>query len=141
MNPRSQPRRRRGTSLLEVVSASILIGVIMVPSLDLLRQTQDANEQLEINHAMTTLGVSTLEEQLAAASRDFRAATINGDFRRHRLADVKFRARRSESLADGGMPGRLISVVVTIWHDRDDDGRRDADEPGFTFASKVVRDS
>ena len=125
--------------MLEVVSAGLLVGVIVVPTLSLFRDSMESSEKVEIANAMATLAVGKLEDQLAASVDNFVPATLVGDFKNEGYPEIHFSSRRSDLVSQGGAPGELMAVTVNVWRDLDNDDRPDADEPSYLFASKVAR--
>ena len=45
----------------------------------------------------------------------------------------------TDSAASGGAPNSLAVITVTSFEDANGDGRRDANEPAVTFATKIAR--
>lgn len=135
----SSSHRRRGYTLLEVVSAGVLIGIIVVPSMTLFRDSMEVSESVEIANAMTTLAVGKLEDQLAASLDNFTSTTETGDFAAEEHPEIRYVSRRSDRTADGGSPGQLMAVTVTVWRDQNSNRVHDVAEPSYLFASKVAR--
>lgn len=139
MNGRASAAQRRGYTLLEVVSAGVLVGIIVVPSLTLFRDSMQVSENVEVANAMASLGVGKLEDQLAAAVDNFVPVTVDGDFGAEDYPEVHFKSQRSDRAADGGVPGQLMAVTVNVWRDINGNNVQDVAEPSFLFASKVAR--
>lgn len=132
-------RKRPGYTLLEVISASIIIGVIMAPSARLLRDTLKTSNQVETTSVLATLGVSKLEEQLGVAAHSFSDDAFGDSFAAEGYPELRFQVIRSQNRRNGGIPGFLMAVLVDAWHDRDSDGRLDRDEPRLQFVGKVTQ--
>lgn len=135
---RGTPRKRRsGYTILEVISASVIIGLVMAPSAALLRDILQTSSEVETTNVLATLGVSKLEEQLGVASHSFRNDSFGDTFADAGHPELRYRVVRTQTRRDGGIPGFLMAVIVDVWHDRDGNGQLDRDEPRLQFVSKV----
>ena len=56
---------RQGTTLLELVAASTVIAVTLVPALRIMRDSLRVSRQLEVREAMATIAMSVLEQESA----------------------------------------------------------------------------
>lgn len=131
--------RRGGHSLLELVAASFVITIALVPALRLMRDSLKAGRNAETAILMSTLCASKLEEQLALSAADWQPIQTNGDYAADGYPSLRFQVQKSDSLADGGIAGSLMSIVATVWHDRNGDSAWSADEPRVVYASKLAR--
>jgi hypothetical protein len=135
----SRMARPRGHTLLELVGATTVIALALVPALRLMRDSIRAVSNLERSNLLATFCASKLEEQLQRTAANWVPATITGDFSAEGYPDLKFSVVRSEALADGGIPGDLMSISVTAWEDRLANDTWDAGELQVNFASKLAR--
>ena len=119
---------RRGYTMLEVISACAIIGIIMAPSAALLRDTMQSSHRVETTNVLATLGVSKLEEQLGVAAYQFRNGSTTDTFASEGHPELRFAATRTQTSRDGGIPGFLMAVTVDVWHDEDGDERLDDSE-------------
>ena len=131
--------RRFGQSMLELVAASTLVGVALVPALRIMSQSLKVSRYLQISEAMATYGASTLERSLAQTSTSWSTTTETGNFSAEGYASIAYTVLKSDSVSDGGIPNDLMAVHVTTWDDRNGNGVKDSGEPAVTFASKVAR--
>jgi len=138
-----QRRRRcssqRGQTLLELVGATTIIALALVPALRLMRDSVRVVGELGASNLLATLCASTLEEHLQRTAAVWSATAVSGDFATDGYAGLRFAVVRSDAVADGGIPGSLMSITVTTWEDRTANSTWDAGEPRVTFASKLAR--
>ncbi len=132
-------RRRRGQTLLELVGATTIIALTLVPTLRITRDSlRVGRDTAQANH-LATFAASKLEEHLLLTAGAWSATNLAGDFAADGFPGLKFRVTRSDNAMDGGIPGALMAITATAWDDRDDDDEWDAGEPRSVFASKLAR--
>ena len=129
--------RRAGYSLLEVVAASALIAVALVPALAILRDGMALSRDVDNRQLLLTYGVSKLEDQQALTAQSWTNGTDNGDFSSDGHASVRFIAVRSDAVVDGGLPDRLMNITVTTYWDADNDDTLDATELQILMTTKL----
>lgn len=128
-------RQRRGGSLLELVAASTIIAVALVPSLRMMRDAVRISRETETANLMATFAVSKLEEHLVLTAGNWNTSDTSGDFSAENYPDVLFTVVRT----DEGVGTGLMSLTATVWDDRDDSGEWEAGEPRSVFATKVAK--
>ncbi len=139
MGPVQQRRyRRRGQTLLELVAASTIIAIALVPALRIMRDSVRVGRQTETANLLSTLSASMLEEHLALTAANWSTATASGTFATEGYPAVRYQVTRSDTAGDGGIPGVLMSIISTVWEDLDSDGSWDSGEPRAVFASKLA---
>ena len=126
-------------SLLEVVLASTICAIALVPALALLRDGIALADSIDTRHQILLCGVSKMEEQLAIVAATWSAGTIAGDFSADGYPGIRFTATRSDSAANGGITDRLMNVSVTAYSDDDNDGTMDANEMQTTLTTKISK--
>ncbi len=131
--------RRCAHTLLELVAAASLLAATLAPALRILRDALEHSRRVESLHLLTTSCVSKLEEHLCLAGATWLETAVAGDLAAEGYPDVRFRVVRSQNALDGGIPDRLMSVVVTVWSDTDSDGALDAGEPSAVMGGKVAK--
>jgi hypothetical protein len=139
MRRRVRFTEHRGQTLLELVAATTIIALTLVPTLRMMRDALRVARDTEGANRVATGAASKLEEHLLLTAGDWSTTTSTGDFTAIGYSNVKFQVLRSDDPADGGVPGSLMAVTVTVWEDRDDDDVWDAGEPRSVFASKLAR--
>lgn len=142
MKPQPIRRRsfRRGTTLLELVAASTVIAIALVPALRIMRDSLRVSRQLEVREAMATIAMSVLEQESARVSGQWTMQTIThrDPGRSSGYPSVIAVSTSSDSLAKGGIPGSLAVVNVTAFEDTNRTGSLDKNEPSITFATKIA---
>ena len=139
--PRLPARQhRRGTTLLELVAASTVIAIALVPALRIMRDSLRVSRQLEVREAMATIAMSVLEQESARVSGQWtmQTTTHRDPGRNSGYPSVIAISTTSDSLAQGGIPGSLAVVNVTAFDDVNRTGSLDNNEPSITFATKIA---
>jgi Tfp pilus assembly protein PilE len=131
-------RRQAGQTLLELVAASTIIAVALVPALRIMRDSVRVGRDTETANLLATLSASKLEEHLALTAANWTTTTTAGNFTPEGYPLVKFQVAKSDAVSDGGIPGVLMSVTSTVWEDDDNDGGWDSGELRSVFASKLA---
>ncbi|REJ69003.1 MAG: hypothetical protein DWQ31_06160 [Planctomycetota bacterium] len=132
-------RTRSGQTLIELVAATTMMAIAIVPGLELMRDGVRVSRELEAASAMTTLCVSKLEEHLADSAAAWTTTTTSGNFASEGYASLRYSVTRSDEASDGGITNRLMALSVTVWEDADGDTTLDAEESQVTFSTKVAR--
>jgi hypothetical protein len=130
---------RPGQTLLELVGATTIIAVALVPALRLMRDSIRISGELETANLLATFCASKQEEHLQLAAANWTTGIIGGDFAAEGCPQLRFQVVRSDANADGGIPGELMAVTVTTWEDRSGNGVWEAGEPRAVFATKLAR--
>lgn len=143
------PRRssRSGQSLLELVAATTIIAITLVPALRMMRDSLRVGRETETSNLMATLAASRLEEYLLLSAgqwgsipqgNSWNTTTDTGNYAAEGYPNLKFSVVRTDS-APEGIASRLLSITATVWNDLDNDNVWDAGESRSTFASKLAR--
>lgn len=129
---------RRAYSLLEVVMATLLMGLAIIPAMKFMSSAIHSGYELETWNQMNVLAVSKLEEQLSVAANDFLTGSDSGTFTEPGLTGLRYMATRSTAAGDGGIEDQLMVIQVTVWNDEDGDTSLDASERQVTYATKLA---
>ncbi len=137
---RQIPRTRTGHSLLELIAASTIAAIVIVSTLNLMRESMELSRDLESRSLVATLGMSMMEQHLGQVSAVFTTGPgeFDGSFQNDGREDIRFVVTRSDSAADGGIPDRLMVVTTTVWEDINGNRAIDRGEPRVEYASKVA---
>jgi len=130
---------RRGQTLLELIAATSMMAIALVPGLQLMRDGMQVSRELEMAGVMTSLCVSKLEEHLAISAATWAMTTTTGTFSTEGYPRIRFSVVRSDSSGDGGITDELMAVTATVWEDVDSDTTLDNGEPKVVLASKIAR--
>lgn len=131
--------RRRGNTLLELVAASTVLALALVPALRIMRDSVLIGSDLELSNAMSTLCAGRLEETLAKISATWNTTSEAGNYSSIGYTTLKYAVTKSDAPANGGIVNRLIAVTVTVWEDADGDNVLDTGEKKVQFSGKVAK--
>ena len=134
----SRTHRLRGTTLLELIAATALSAMVIVPATALMRDGLDLSRRVERQGVMTALCVGKLEQQLALSTASFLAGGSSGDFSGEGYPELRYTITASDDSSDGGIPDRLMAISATVWHDADGDSSLDAGETQVNFSTKTA---
>lgn len=132
-------RRPAGQTMLELIAATVIIMIALVPALKLTRQRFANTKELEHSELRLTLCTSKLEEELARTASQWDLNTQRGNFQTAGYSDVRFLVSKSDAVAAGGIPDALATIDVTVWHDLDANGTLDPDELSVRLATKLAK--
>lgn len=129
-------RQPAGSSLIDVVVATVLTAAVLVPSTRVLRQSISTSKNLEVKHELLVRCESLLETELQSVSQGKSLRTTRG-----RIATdagrLNYELVASDRTALGGIPGQLIGVSATVWLDTVPNNRRDSQESYVCLYSKI----
>lgn len=129
----------RGHTLVELIAATLLTGAALVPALKLMRDATEISRETESRNILAILCDSELEEQLSLAAATWTPATLSGTFAAEGYPGIRYVDNVSDSVSDGGIPDRLMAVMVTVWDDANSNGSLDASEISVVMRSKTAK--
>lgn len=132
-------QNRKAYSLLEVVAATFLLGLAIVPAMNFMTASIHAGYELERWNQMNLLAVGQLEQQIALSAAQFQEGSQSGTFPDAGLEGLRFTASRTTSSAAGGIEDQLMVVSVTVWEDESANASLDSTEPQVTYVTKVAK--
>ena len=138
-SPGKTKQNRLGFSLLEVIAASALMALALVPALAIFRDGMALSRGVDTQELLLTYGVRELEDQLASTAAAWANGTSNGDCAGDGHASIRYTAVRSDNPVDGGITNRLMNITVTTYHDADNDDVMDASEQRVVMTTKLGR--
>ena len=137
--PEDQPMRRmrftvrRGQTLLELVGATTVIAIALVPALRIMRDCIRLGRNSETANLMSTLSTSKLEEHLVSTAANWNATTDAGGF-------TGYPTLRDQVVkTDEGVGSGLMNITSRVWEDTNGNQTWDAGELGTSFATKLAR--
>ena len=136
---KTRSRRHSGQTLVELVAASLMLSVALVPGLRLLREGMKLSHKVETASIMSTLSASKLEQYMALAGATWDKTAASGSFASEGYANLRYSIVRSDDSVDGGIPDELMTITSTVWNDLDGDTTLDADEPDIVYSTKIAR--
>ena len=132
-------RSCRGQSMLELVAATTIISIALVPALQLTRKSLVRMDELEIHEDVLSYCTGKLEQHLALTAASWNLVDDEGDFSVEGRPELHFQVTKSDAIASGGTPDSLAIVTVTVWHDQDGGNDIDADEPQIQLNAKIAK--
>lgn len=132
-DPNRTIRFRRGQSLLEVIAASTIVAIALVPALKLMRDSIRNGRQTEIANVLATYSMSKLEEHLARTVANWNTNTDAGAVPNY--AGLRFQVTK----VDEGLGSGLMRITSTAYEDANGNGTWDVGERNAVFVCKVAR--
>jgi len=131
----NQKRRstRRGASLIDVATGSMLLAILLIPSVQLIGESQSANRRLTDRDTMLFEAEQLIESTKVALSEtapfDAAYATPIDVVSSIAVTDGPDLTSRLRVAADASLPAaKLLTIMVDLWHDSDGDRQLDATE-------------
>lgn len=138
MNGKHGPKHRNrvcGQTLLELVGATTIIAIALVPSLKLVRDSMRVSRESEIANLLATVSASKLEEHLVRTAGVWDTTADTDLIPGYEAQLLRFRVDKVDEGAG------LMRIVSRAWQDTNDNGNWDADEMQVNFASKLARNA
>ena len=135
---RRRSKTHRGFSLVEVIGATALLAGTLTPTLEAMRAAMAQSREMTVRRLLANYAVRVLEEQIATSMQAWPSGTNTGDFAVDGQAAIRFVAVTSDASVDGGIPGRLMHVAVTVYEDADGDDALDTGELNVQFRTKIA---
>jgi hypothetical protein len=143
-------QRRRGNTLIELVAATTIMTIALVPALRLMRDALAVEEDIEYATAMSTLCANqleqslsktagSLEQSLSKTAGSWNTTTESGNYSSIGYSRLKYTVTKSDAPANGGLTGTLIAFTATVWDDTDLDGILDVGEKYVQFSTKLAK--
>lgn len=130
-------RTRSGSSLVDVIAASLLTGMVLLPSMRIMRESIATNERLQIRQEMLTQCESVLEIAMQAASKKVTNDTKAGRFT-FGESTLEYTVISTDNESMGGLPGEMTAVISVVWDDQIKNRRLDRNETHVSLYSKVA---
>ncbi len=130
---------RTGQTMLELIAATVIISVALVPAMKVTRKCIFSTAELEQAEARLTLCTGKLEEQLAATVATWDLTSLSGTLTAPGGAEVHYTVTKSDSIAAGGIPDALAAIEVVVWDDVDGDRVLGSGEHSVKLATKVAK--
>ena len=132
---------RKGHTLLELLVASTLLAIAIVPGLALMRESMRVDRKIESREMMTTLCISKMEQQLALISADsgWNVSSSSGTFSSEGYPHLHYIVSMTDDSASTTGGGNLMLISTTVWDDENQDGTQQANEPSTVFQTKVAQ--
>lgn len=125
--------------MIELVAATSIIAIALVPALRITRDGITRTEELECAELRLALCTSKLEEEMARTAANWDLTSQTGDFSQIGRRELRYQVLKSDATADGGIPNALAMVDVIVWHDADLAGDLDSDEKQIRLTTKMAK--
>ncbi|QDT11428.1 hypothetical protein K239x_34250 [Planctomycetes bacterium K23_9] len=125
--------------MLELIAATTIITIALVPALRLTRDGVARSEELENAEMRLALCTSKLEEEMARTAASWNLTTQVGDFGDRGWGQLRFMVAKSDAIADGGIPDSLATIDVVVWHDEDAGNDLDSNERQTRLTTKLAK--
>jgi len=134
-------QRRRGATLLDVALGSMLLSLLLIPSMHLVGESRATRARLKLRDTILFEAETAMEQSKTSLSRTgfFRRAHRSGIQQRAnlRLTDGPRLRRRVQMSPDTTIAGEsLVNIVVHVWDDRNRNWRIDENEMHETLRSQ-----
>lgn len=125
--------------MLELVAATTIISIALVPALKLTRSSVLNIATLERAELTVSFAVSKLEEEMASTAVSWNLSSQSGDFADVGQPTIRFMVNKSDEASSGGEPNRLAVIEVTVWVDSDSGGDLDINEQQTKMSTKLAK--
>ena len=132
-------QQRRGFSFVELIAATAVLAIVIVPATQLLAESMTQRREMERRRNMTLLAIRTIEEQMSVVNAGFTPTQQSGTFATLGLAQIAYQITRTDSASAGGIPDLLMSITVKVWFDEDGDVTPDSSETLVELRTLMAR--
>lgn len=126
-------RRRTGQSMLELIAASTIIAIALIPALKLMRDSIRIGRQTETANILATFSTSKLEEHLARTAASWDTTTDAGAIPNYN--GLRYQVTK----VNEGVGAGLMRITSIAYEDGNGNGTFDSGERNVTFVSKVAK--
>ena len=125
---------RRGATLIDVATGSMLLAVMLIPSVHLIGKSRSSNQRLATRETILYQADQVIENVKIALSEPAAftsaMATPVDSTQPIPSSDIPNLISRVRIAADATVaPARLLTVVVDVWQDQNGNGSPDRGEP------------
>ena len=131
------PPRRGGSSLVDVIAATVLTASVLVPTTRVLRDSISTGHRLHMQQQLLISCQNVLEAEMQAVSQGGRLRKSGGRLNTD-SGRLHYEVISTDQPAAGGLPGQLIAVSALVWEDGNRNKRRDSGEPHVSLFSKIA---
>ncbi len=132
---------RTGATLIDVATGSMLMAVLLIPSVHLIGKSRSSNHRLETRDAILYEADQLLETTKVSLAEPAAFAAVFGTplDRAAPIAsgDVPHLVGRVRVAADATVaPAELLTILVDLWQDQNQNGRLDTGEPSQSLRTQ-----
>ncbi len=135
----SFPHNRRSFTFVELIAATAVLAITIVPATKYLADSMTLRRRLERDRVMVILAIQTIEQQMAVINGGFTTTDEKGTFASQGSPTLAYRVRRRDASNRGGIPGLLMVIEVEMWEVTDGVLHRDPYESRFKLYTKMAR--
>ena len=132
-------RRQRGFTFVEVIAATAILAICIVPATKYLADSMTLRRHLETDRTLVLLAIQTIEEQMAVINAGFTIAQESGTFASQGLPEIAYEVVRSDASAGGGIPDLLMAISVRVWSDENGNLVHESNEAMVELHTKMAR--
>lgn len=125
--------------MLELVAASAIISIAIVPALAVMRKRVLASMDLRHYEWMHCRCVAVLEQAMATTAACWEMNTTDGVLGSVDSTPFRYMTVASDRNSVGGVPGKLAVVDALVFRDSNRNRTRDAGEIEVRMATKVAK--
>lgn len=132
---------RNGATLIDVATGSMLLAVLLIPSIRLISDSQSCTQRLHNRDTMLFEAERLIESTKVALSEpavfDAAIATPTDTTSTITVSDGPRLSGRVRVTADASLSSaRLLTIIADVWIDADSDSQMDADELSETLRTQ-----
>jgi Tfp pilus assembly protein PilE len=132
-------RRHRSFTFVELVAATVVLAICLVPATKYLADSMTLRRHLEQERVLVMLAIQTIEEQMAVINGGFTTTQETDTFASQGLPEMAYEIIRTDAASAGGVPGLLMAITVRVWHDENRNLLRDSNEAVVQLHAKMAR--
>ncbi|MCD0461726.1 hypothetical protein [Roseiconus lacunae] len=132
-------QRRAGQTMLELIAATTIISVAIVPALRLIRQRIEVSSDLRHYEWLHCRCVAKVEQAMARTSASWLMTTQQGVLGNVDRTPFRYALVTSDQPSAGGVPGKLAVIDVLAYRDQNRNGTFDSNEIKVRLATKVAK--
>lgn len=132
-------RRPRGFTFVELIAATAILAICIVPATKYLADSMTLRRHLEEERVLVMLAIQTVEEQMAVINGGFTTTQESGTFASQGLPEIAYEVVRSDGSAGGGIPDLLMAISVRVWSDENGNLVHESNEAVVELHTKMAR--
>ncbi len=135
----SLPHNRRSFTFVELIAATAVLAITIVPATKYLADSMTLRRHLERDRVMVILAIQTIEQQMAVINGGFTTAQETGTFASQGHPEIAYERIRTDAMAQGGISDLLMVITVRVWSDNNGNVLLDAGESLVELHTKMGR--
>ncbi len=136
---RRSPRLRQGSSLLEVITATVCASMLLVPTATMLSDAGRWSTRMEEQSELVSLVNSCVAETEFQLSSNFSVGQLRDSFVSRGFPNSRYLVTCSDSAAVGGIPNRFMIIQILVWTDLNGNATWDAGEPKQVLTTGIAK--